>query len=200
MAKICAVVLLFFLSMRVAGETWPDLKFTHLTTSHGLSQSTVTSILKDRFGYMWFGTMDGLNKYDGYNFTVYRHDPVKPGSIPASDVNTLYEDREGNLWIGTNGGALSRYDRATDSFVHYKENLLNPQAISDKAVNTILEDSQNNLWLGTYAGLNLFDRKTKKVTRFNADPKDSTTLIDPVVYSLAEDRQKKPVDRYGQRP
>ncbi|QMU29976.1 hybrid sensor histidine kinase/response regulator [Adhaeribacter radiodurans] len=186
MKKLFFSILFYFCALAIFAQA-PDLKFTHLTNAQGLSQSTVMCILKDKSGFMWFGTMDGLNKYDGYNFTVYRHDPNKPGSIPASDIMALYEDKAGNLWIGTNGGTLSRYDRANDTFVHYPANLNDKQAISDKAVTAIFEDSRGNLWLGTMAGLNLFDRKTGKVTRFMAGPRHTNHLSNNSIASITED-------------
>ncbi len=181
--------ILFFLSIQVVFGQAPDLKFTHVTNAQGLSQSTIMCILKDKYGFMWFGTMDGLNKYDGYNFTVYRHDSNKPGSIPASDIIALYEDRAGILWVGTNGGTLSRYDRASDTFVHYPANPDDKQAISDRAVTAIFEDSKGNFWLGTRSGLNLFDRKTKKVTRFMAGPRNTNQLSNNNVSSITEDTE-----------
>src|SRR5687767_3790623 len=79
------------------------INFTSLTSKDGLSSSTVTAILKDRQGMMWFATEDGLNKYDGTSFTVYRHSDMDPNSLPANYIESLHEDRSGNLWVGTNG-------------------------------------------------------------------------------------------------
>ena len=81
-----------------------DLKFTHLTTNDGLSQSYVTAILQDRRGFMWFATRDGLNRYDGNAFVVYKHNPNDPGSLSANFIQDLIEDDDGNLWIATNTG------------------------------------------------------------------------------------------------
>ncbi|PSR56270.1 histidine kinase [Adhaeribacter arboris] len=186
MKQLLLSIFFYFCTLVVFAQA-PDLKFTHLTNAQGLSQSTVMCILKDKFGFMWFGTMDGLNKYDGYNFTVYQHDPTKPGSIPASDIMALYEDKAGNLWVGTNGGTLSRYDRASDTFVHYQANPKDKQAISDKAVTAIFEDRKGNFWLGTIAGLNLFDRKTGKATRFMAGPRNSNHLSNSSINAITED-------------
>ena len=88
--------------------------FDRLTTEDGLSQNTVTSILQYSRGFMWFGTEDGLNKYDGHTFTVYRHDPDDPHSLRDDSIMTLYEDRDGVLWIGTLTGWLERYGEMGD--------------------------------------------------------------------------------------
>src|SRR4051812_39655278 len=78
-----------------------DIKFKHLSIEDGLSQSTIHSILKDKYGFIWFGTQDGLNKYDGYTFTIYRHNPKDTSSLRSSSIRVIYEDSKGNLWIGT---------------------------------------------------------------------------------------------------
>ena len=78
-----------------------DLKFTHLTTNDGLSQSNVTAILQDRRGFMWFATRDGLNRYDGNTFVVYKHNPNDPDSLSANFIQDLMEDDQGYLWIAT---------------------------------------------------------------------------------------------------
>jgi hypothetical protein len=86
-----------------------DLRFTHLTTNDGLSQGYVVDILQDRRGFMWFATRDGLNRYDGYTFVVYKHDPNDPGSLNSNFLQDLMEDDHGNLWVATNTG-VNRFD------------------------------------------------------------------------------------------
>ena len=81
-----------------------DLRFTHLTTNDGLSQGYVVDILQDRRGFMWFATRDGLNRYDGYTFVVYKHNPNDPGSLSSNFLQDLMEDDHGYLWIATNTG------------------------------------------------------------------------------------------------
>ena len=90
--------------------------FRHLTIADGLSQNAVQAIVQDSRGFMWFGTKDGLNRYDGYQFVVFRHDPFDSTSIADSDITALFEDKTGRLWVGTRGGGLSRFDRARERF------------------------------------------------------------------------------------
>ena len=90
-----------------------DLRFTHLTTNDGLSQGYVVDILQDRRGFMWFATRDGLNRYDGYTFVVYKHDPNDPGSLNSNFLQDLMEDDHGNLWVATNTG-VNRFDLTTE--------------------------------------------------------------------------------------
>ncbi len=96
------------------------LKFEHISIEQGLSQSTVFCILQDSKGFMWFGTEDGLDRYDGYSFKVYRHDPDNPNSINDNYVMSIYEDRSGFLWIGTLSG-LDRFDRKTERLITIRE-------------------------------------------------------------------------------
>ncbi|RDC63991.1 hybrid sensor histidine kinase/response regulator [Adhaeribacter pallidiroseus] len=188
MKRFLFYVVFNFVSLAVFAQQ-PAIKFTHLSTLDGLSQNSIACIIKDKEGIIWFGTQDGLNKYDGYTFTVYRNDPKDPKSLRANDIGALYEDKQGNLWIGSNGGGLSLYNRQTDSFIHFIENPKDQQALSDKSVMSILEDSKGNFWVGTYNGLNLFNRKTKKFTRYTSNPQDPSTLTNSEIQSIFEDRK-----------
>src|SRR5665648_232766 len=100
---------------------WTDktIRFEHISLDQGLSQSVVLAILQDHQGFMWFGTQDGLNRYDGYEFIVYKHDPSDPNSISNSFVQALYEDVNGIIWIGSFGGGLNRFDPRTEKFSAY---------------------------------------------------------------------------------
>ena len=93
-------------------------KFYALTTKDGLSSNTVNTILKDRFGLVWFGTEDGLDKFDGTNFKIYRHKNNDTSSLKSNEILSLFEDKDGNLWVGTSGGSLSLYDRKKDAFIN----------------------------------------------------------------------------------
>src|SRR5687767_5235177 len=99
-----------------------EIRFAHISSKQGLSQALVNCILKDSKGFMWFATQDGLNKYDGYSMTVFRHDPDDANSISINDINTLYEDDHGVIWIGTNGGGVDAYNPKIHKFTHYAHN------------------------------------------------------------------------------
>ncbi|MCF2443978.1 response regulator [Dyadobacter sp. CY345] len=135
---------------------WPVLSvgqglgFRQLTTSRGLSQSHVGSILMDKKGFMWFGTDDGLNRYDGYTFKHYKHEPSDTSSIDDSYINHILEDRGGQLWVATSGG-LNLFDRGGEKFKNFKS------ILGRRAVNKIFQDRSGRLWLGTDNGLVLFD-------------------------------------------
>ncbi len=189
MIKCYASVILVFLGIVTSFAQNPNMRFSHLKKEQGLSHSTVRSILKDRQGFMWFGTQDGLNKYDGNKFTVYRNNPHDPKSLRSNDINLVYEDKAGRLWIGSFGGALSLYDRKTDSFVHFVDEPANNHALSNRDITALCEDRNGQLWVGTYWNLNRLDPKTGKVTRFVANPNDATALSESAVLSIFEDRR-----------
>ncbi|WP_432710741.1 two-component regulator propeller domain-containing protein [Pedobacter sp.] len=161
-------------------------KFTYINTDHGLSQNTVYAILKDKEGYMWFGTGDGLNKYDGKTFTIYHKDDRDPGSISGNSINVIYEDKNGDLWVGTNEG-LSLYDRKNNKFINYYCDLSNPQTISDNFVFTLQEDENGNLWVGTFKNLNLLNLKTRRITRVMSAPNKAGSLSHSNITAIIKD-------------
>lgn len=176
-----------------------QLKLNHLTTENGLSQSTGLSILQDSEGYMWFGTRNGLNRYNGYDFRIYKNDPTDSTSVSGNYISVLYEDSRGNLWIGTSSSGLNRYNRDMDSFESFLPGGGNPlnlnspgnQVVSDRisnaAVNDIVEDSLGNLWIGTAFGLNQFDRDTGEFHHFYSDPANPRSLSFNFITTLYED-------------
>ena len=146
-----------------------DLKFTHLTSYDGLSDNRINSILQDRRGFMWFATEDGLNRYDGNTFVVYKNNSDDPNTLSANLIQNLIEDGHGNLWIGTWGG-LNKLDPTTERFTHYRYNPDNPNSISDDRVKSLARDSRGYLWVGTVdGGLNKFDQATETFTRYRND-------------------------------
>lgn len=183
---ITLVIVFLCFNFSVVSAQPNGIKFSHLTTADGLSQSSVRCILKDRFGFIWFGTRDGLNRYDGYTFKVYRKDQKDPSSLPSNHILSLYEDKGGSLWVGTITGGISRYDRNTDSFTSYTHHSKNNASLSNPAVLTSLEDNDGNFWIGTYRNLNLLDRKTGRVKRMNLSPVISNASI----FELYEDKKK----------
>ncbi len=146
----------------------PSIRFDRITIADGLSFSKVEVVLQDRQGFMWAGTERGLNRYDGYQFTVYRNDPADPRSLSHDRIYALYEDRAGELWIGTAVG-LDRLDRATGAFVHYQAGLGgNPfTGLPDTGatVLAIQEDRHGVLWIGSSAGLYHLDPGSQAPTR-----------------------------------
>jgi ligand-binding sensor domain-containing protein len=126
-----------------------NLKLERLSIEEGLSQSSVYSIGQDSKGFMWFGTTDGLNRYDGYQFKTYRFHPRVPKSLSNNRIYCVYEDRQGALWIGTGGGGLNRYNRAHENFNQFLITSDDNLSLSNNYITKIYEDQWGNLWIGT---------------------------------------------------
>ena len=161
---------------------------TRLTEADGLSNTSVISIAQDGRGFMWFGTWNGLNRYDGHEFKTYEHVPEDTTSIPHSWAEALYVDPGGTLWVGTFGGGLARYDPALDGFHAYRHDSADETTISQDTVTAVLRDRGGTLWVGTHRGLNRLDEATGRFTRYHHDPADSTSLSNDQIRALYEDR------------
>jgi signal transduction histidine kinase/ligand-binding sensor domain-containing protein len=146
-----ALVFKFFVSGTCVAQTEQKLDFELLNGSDGLSQGLITQIIQDRTGLMWFGTNDGLNKYDGYEFTVYRHKSRDTKSIADDAIRSIFEDSKGRLWIGTAFKGLELFDRRKGRFIHIR----NPQGkgAPSNYVRSMTEDRQGKLWVCTSGGL-----------------------------------------------
>ncbi len=170
------------LSAEPKGRLPERLLFEQLNVEQGLSQSTVQSMIQDQAGYLWFGTFIGLNRYDGYRFETYRHDPNDPQSLPGNIINALMEDDRGRLWIGT-GSGLCRYDgRDTDRprFVHFPVNTANNHALFRDNVTRLLQDHRGEIWVATVGKLHRYREASGDFERFDVPNAHIT--------GLAEDR------------
>ncbi|GAB3278715.1 sensor histidine kinase [Larkinella harenae] len=165
------------------------VRFKHITTQNGLSQSNVTCILQDKRGFMWFGTQDGLNLYDGNSFTVYRNDENRPSSLSDDFIRSLYEDRKGRLWIGTDNGGLCLFDKSTGGFVIYRHAKDKRNSLSSDRVTAIAEDARGNLWVGTDGGLNRFNPAKGSFTRYTNQTGVPTSLSNDRVRDVLVDRK-----------
>jgi len=164
--SLCIQTLFYLLLSRVATAQHVQLKFEHLTLENGISHSKVNCIVQDSRGFMWFGTDEGLNRYDGYQFTVYQNNSNDPGSLSANFIRCLFEDSSGNLWIGTEIGGLNRYDRAQERFIHLTTDSISDIRLHNNYINSIVEDRDGNLWLGTNNGIECLDVKKKMAFPF----------------------------------
>lgn len=178
--------LLFFFGASHAQRL--PLRFEHINTNLGLSQSSVISILQDSRGFMWFGTRDGLNKYDGYKFTVYKYDAANPHSISHNTIQEIAEDVNGDIWIGTWGGGLNRFDWKKEKFIRYAYNGQDSFSLRHNQINKLFRDSQGDIWIGTEGGgLNRYDKKNDRFVYFLHDEIDAHSLSDNHVQDIAED-------------
>ncbi|HEV8084023.1 MAG TPA: two-component regulator propeller domain-containing protein [Chitinophagaceae bacterium] len=167
------------------------LKFEHLQTDAGLSQSNVICILQDSRGFMWFGTRDGLNKYDGYRFTVYRNDPKNKVSISNNYVQDIIESENGDLWIATWGEGLNHFDRNKGTFSSYKNDPKNQNSISGNFITAVKEDNNGNLWIGTEAaGLDMYEKKTGVFVHYKFNNNNIHSISDDFIRTIYTDKEK----------
>lgn len=163
------------------------ITFEHISLEQGLSQSVVTCILQDYQGFMWFGTYDGLNKFDGYDFVVYKHDLQNPHSLSDNTIQALFEDSAGMLWIGTREG-LCRFDPRYEKITRYLHNPNDPHSLSHNTVTAICETRDGEasaLWIGTQGGgLNRFDPESGRFNRYQRDATNLASLSSNQVRSL----------------
>lgn len=166
-----------------------EFKFQRVTVEAGLSQCTVIPIFQDRRGFMWFGTADGLNRYDGYGFKYYKHDPGNSNSLSHSNITAIAEDRQGMLWFGTSEAGLNKFDRKSGTFMHYRYVPADSSSLSSDQIRNLLFDALGVLWIGTpNAGLNAFDPGTEKFIRYEHDPQNPQSLSHNYIRGLYEDR------------
>lgn len=160
-----------------------DFKVEKIESEGGFPSNLVFKIYQDSKGFIWFGTMYGLYRYDGVNYTIYRYNPFDSSSIGNDDVISIFEDSKGYLWFGTYMGGVSRYDSRSSSF-HRFTHQENSNSICDNTVWTITEDNSGVLWFGTQNGLCKFENNTFTTYRdFNGNTKSNYIL------SLISDKQ-----------
>lgn len=193
MLKTKLLLLLLFTYLIPASQSFgrqlPDrpLNFKHI--SKGLSNSTITCILQDSYGYMWIGTRNGLNRYDGVSMSVYENIINDTTSLSDNYIMFIYEDSKNNLWVGTSFGGLNLLLRDQDTFKRYKANN-RPGDISDNAISAIIEDRESNLWVGTLnEGLNLFLGEDQGFKSFKHNKDDPFSLAHNTISALFEDRE-----------
>ncbi len=185
--SLLVIIFLFILFNKLFPQS-NESNFVHLISENGLYQNTVHAILQDKKGFIWFATEDGLNKYDGYNFTVYKNNPQDSNSISDNFIWTIFEDKSGTLWIGTNSGGLSKFNESTETFTNYRNNSNDSQSISHNNIRAIYEDHKGSLWVGTEGGgLNKFDKKNNSFIHYSHNPHDPHSLNNNVVLSIYED-------------
>ena len=179
MSKTYTSLIFFLIVPVILYPQEEDTQFERISVEQGLSQSSVHCIFQDSKGFMWFGTEDGLNKYDGYQFTVYNNNPDDIGSLSSNEVWAIYEDSSEVLWIGTIGGGINKFDRNTEQFTPYKHDPDNPNSISDNRVMSVYKDHSGVLWIGTENGLNKYNREAGIFTHY---------LQNTSVSSICEDK------------
>lgn len=136
------------------------IEFNHYTTEEGLVHNSVNCIAQDTIGFLWIGSNTGVERFDGYNFTVYKPQKDDINSLKGTIIWALYNDSDNTLWVGAFAGGLSKYNREEDDFTNYFYDPKNPKSISSDNVSCIFQDLSGRFWVGTKGGgINLFDKK-----------------------------------------
>ncbi|MEO5912551.1 MAG: two-component regulator propeller domain-containing protein [Pelobium sp.] len=182
LTRFIILLVLFTLQLPAkVGAQQQRLIFQHINIEEGLSNSAVESICKDSYGLMWFGTRNGLNRYDGTRITVFRNDIHNNGSIGDNLIRDIYEDKQKRLWIATNRG-LELFNQETETFKHFSPT-------NEKVgIWTICEDSKGKLWMGTSAGLMSFDPEQKKFIK-QPISKGGVKLTSGRINKITEDKK-----------
>ena len=175
-----------------AGLKARNLQFSQISQQQGLSQGAVNAIAQDHYGFIWLGTQEGLNRYDGYDMVVYEHKHDDPASLSHDWIWSVYVDNAGTLWVGTDGGGLNRYDRKQDAFTRFQHVPGDPHSLSNDRVRVIYQDRQGHYWIGTDGGgLNRFDTGNGQFTHYRHDDDRADSLPNDKVLAIFEDSRGK---------
>ncbi len=162
-----------------------SINFNRITTNNGLSNNYVSSIIQDQLGFLWFATDDGLNRFDGYDFKVYRNNPADKNSISDNSIWTLTQDDSGNIWIGTKTGYINHYNPTLDKFTRWE---ITSDLTNENPITTIYIDKKFAIWIGTYRnGLYKLDPKTGKTINWTYQKDEYKSISNNYVSSIAED-------------
>lgn len=188
------LVSLFCFGMGINNFGQP-IRFEHVASNDRANFGNVWAITEDHEGFMWFGTEDGLYKYDGYDITPYQHNKLDSGSISGNLIVCLYEDKHDNLWIGTYGDGLNVYDRKKNIFYRFRHDPADKYSLPSNRIKTILESSNGTLWIGTEGGglttVTIDDEKLTNI-RFNTLDYDTVSGIGSrFIRSIVENQKTK---------
>jgi len=181
-------------SANAANSNNPDpfsgnLRFERLAVEDGLPHATVLSVLQDRQGFMWFATSNGLARYDGSTFTIYKHDINDPSSLSNNNTFSLIESSDGLLWIGTDPGGLNVFYPETGKFQVYKKIENDPNSLIDNSVWALMEARDGKIWIGTRGGLSVLDRKTNTFKNYPVNKDNPRGLAEAVIYRIYQDHE-----------
>lgn len=168
-----------------------QIHFSHLDSRNGLSENNINCILQDHRGFIWMGTRDGLNRFDGTNFKIFRNKEQDNNTLSSDYITDLAEDRAGNIWIGTNSGGLNKFDRRKNRFYRYQHNEGKKNSIAATHINGIAVAADQTLWLATSNGLDHFDPQKGSAIHYRTSAADSNSInSDAVTVVFIDSRQR----------
>lgn len=186
---LVTLILMMIFSLQIIISPQDRLQFKHFTSDDGLSQNFISCILQDHQGFMWFGTKDGLNRYDGYNFKVYNYNASDSNSISTNFISVIFEDSKQRLWIGSN--TLNLFIRERDAFkkINLHISTINNRVIKNNfnTIISITEDKYHRLWVGTDNGLISYNPDTGSSVTYLFEQDSSTALSDNYISSISTD-------------
>jgi len=169
-----------------------NMRFSYLNTEHGLSQNSVLDIVQDHQGYIWIGTQEGLNRYDGHNVLLFERNAFDNTSLSHNWIWALMVTNDGELWIGTDGGGINVYDNNTETFKTIRHDPKNDASLSSDRTSSLLQDTNGNYWVGTVnSGLNKIDGETGEVTRYLTDEDNPNSLPANSILTIYEDSRAR---------
>ncbi|MBN1783105.1 hypothetical protein JW948_18360 [bacterium] len=166
------------------------INFEHLGTQAGLSMNNVNAIVRDQFGFIWVATEDGLNRYDGYRFRIYRNDPDDPHSLTDNYVGCLLIDSRNRLWIGTRTG-MNLYNPELDNFSRFTTGTDDSTRLNNKDIKDITEDSKGNLWIAGDTGVDQYIPERGIFRHFKPDRENPQGLSNTNSYKIVENHEGK---------
>ena len=168
-----------------------SVDFEHISLAQGLSQSSVYAITQDKYGFLWFATQDGLDRYDGYVFRVFRNDPADSTSISGNYILRLMVDTSGNVWAGTASQGVCVFDQSTGRFTKYLHLKGDQGSLSNNSVHAIYQDPSGTVWIGTISGLNRFDPATGSFRRYYFKIPGDDSIRCNYITGIFEDREHR---------
>ncbi|MFT3687424.1 MAG: two-component regulator propeller domain-containing protein [Phycisphaerales bacterium] len=189
-AKVFAACFLLFALTPTLSQISQE-RLRHITNENGLSNTTINCIHQGYRGFMYFGTRDGLNRYDGINMTVFKNDPANPSSISDNFIRCIYENKNHEFWVGTSYG-LNRFDRVNSSFKSYKHNPGHSNSLSSNVITGISPGEEHHLWVATLdGGLNYFDTKKAIAKHYRHKANDANSISSDSINCIFKDRQNR---------
>ena len=176
---------IFFPSIKLFSQV---ARFNHLTVDDGLTQNSISCIVQDKRGFIWIGTYEGLNKYDGYKITKYLNDPKDSTSIPGGVIRCIYPDDDNNLWFGTNGGGMCRINLLTNQITRFLLDTTSDNSIVSNSINDIKEYKKDILYIATPKGLSVFNKKTQTFSLISHSDKDPNSLLANSIKTMTKDK------------